>query len=117
MITMFSKTSNMYCIMHHLKDYRYYSLISYLIYGFKMFLRLPECYCSVSGKEIPRNLPPEQVPQMIMISFDDAVNTNIYEEIERFLGSGLKNPNGCDIKTTFFCLPPIQQLQHGSGIK
>ena len=81
---------------------RYYSLISYLIYGFKMFLRLPECYCSVSGKEIPGNLPPEQVPQMIMISFDDAVNTNIYEEIERFLGSGLKNPNGCDIKTTFF---------------
>ena len=39
---------------------------------------------------------------MIMISFDDAVNTNIYEEIEMFLGSGLKNPNGCDIKTTFF---------------
>ena len=56
----------------------------------------------MSGKEIPGNLPPKQVPQMIMISFDDAVNTNIYEEIERFLGSGLKNPNGCDIKTTFF---------------
>ena len=54
-------------------------------YGLKMFLRLPECYCSVSGKEIPGNLPPEQVPQMIMISFDDAVNTNIYEEIELFL--------------------------------
>ena len=81
----------------------------------KCSFRLPECYCSVSGKEIPGNLPPEQVPQMIMISFDDAVNTNIYEEIERFLGSGLKNPNGCDIKATFFCLPPIQQLQHGSG--
>ena len=39
---------------------------------------------------------------MIMITFDDAVNTNNWEEIDRFLSSGLKNPNGCDIKTTFF---------------
>ena len=66
----------------------------------------------MSGKEIPGNLPPEQVPQMIMISFDDAVNTNIYEEIERFLGSGM------DVTSIqLFCLPPMQQLQHGSGIK
>ena len=47
-------------------------------------------------------MPTEQVPQMIMITFDDAVNTNNWEEIDRFLSSGLKNPNGCDIKTTFF---------------
>ena len=33
---------------------------------------------------------------------DDAVNHNNYEEIERFLNSNLKNPNSCDIKTTFF---------------
>ena len=39
---------------------------------------------------------------MIMITFDDAVNTNNYEEIDKFLNSNLKNPNGCDIKTTFF---------------
>ena len=39
---------------------------------------------------------------MIMVSFDDAVNINIYGEIAMFLGGGLKNPNGCDIKITFF---------------
>ena len=64
--------------------------------------RLPECFCSVTGQEIPSDLPPEQVPQMIVITFDDAVNHNNYEEIERFLNSNLKNPNSCDIKTTFF---------------
>ena len=64
--------------------------------------RLPECFCSVTGQEIPGDLPPDQVPQMIVITFDDAVNHNNYEEIERFLNSNLKNPNSCDIKTTFF---------------
>ena len=39
---------------------------------------------------------------MIVLTFDDAVNHNNYEEIERFLNSNLKNPNSCDIKTTFF---------------
>ena len=37
-----------------------------------------------------------------MVSFDDAVNINICGEIAMFLGGGLKNPNGCDIKITFF---------------
>ena len=65
---------------------------------------------------------------MIVISFDDAVNTNNYQVLDRlvpfhieitinnlntwsydnllktcrFLNSNLKNPNGCDIKSTFF---------------
>ena len=39
---------------------------------------------------------------MIVISFDDAVNSNNWDEIDKFLSSGLQNPNGCDIKTTFF---------------
>jgi len=67
-----------------------------------LLCRLPECFCSVSGKHIPGSLLPEQVPQMIVISFDDAVNSNNWEEIDKFLSSGLQNPNGCDIKTTFF---------------
>ena len=67
-----------------------------------VFSRLPECFCSPSGQEIPGGLPPDQVPQMIVISFDDAINNNNYPELERFLSGSLKNPNGCDIKTTFF---------------
>lgn len=39
---------------------------------------------------------------MIVISFDDAINNNNYEELDRFLSGNLKNPNGCDIKATFF---------------
>ena len=39
---------------------------------------------------------------MIIISFDDAINNNNYPELDRFLSGSLKNPNGCEIKTTFF---------------
>ena len=67
-----------------------------------MTSRLPECFCSPTGQEIPGDLPADQVPQMIVITFDDAVNHNNYEEIQRFLNSNLKNPNSCDIKATFF---------------
>merc|ERR1711863_244202 len=43
----------------------------------------------------------ERVPQMVTITFDDAINNNnidLYDEIFR----GRRNPNGCDIKATFF---------------
>jgi len=64
--------------------------------------KLPDCFCSPTGQEIPGGLPQDQVPQMIVISFDDAINNNNYEELDRFLSGNLKNPNGCDIKATFF---------------
>lgn len=43
-----------------------------------------------------------QVPQIVLITFDDAVNDinwHIYEEI---FNSGRKNPNGCPIRGTFY---------------
>merc|ERR1712119_251868 len=64
--------------------------------------RLPECFCSVSGREIPGGLSAEDVPQMIMLSFDDAINNNNMEIFNQLLNGKLKNPNGCDIKATFF---------------
>ena len=39
---------------------------------------------------------------MIVVSFDDAINNNNYPELDRFLSGRPKNPNGCDIKATFF---------------
>ena len=63
---------------------------------------LPDCFCSEDGTTIPGDLPPKDVPQMITITFDDAINNNnigLYKEI--FNGKR-KNPNGCDIKATFF---------------
>lgn len=63
---------------------------------------LPDCFCSEDGTAIPGDLPAKDVPQMITITFDDAINNNnigLYKEI--FNGKR-KNPNGCDIKSTFF---------------
>ena len=40
--------------------------------------KLPDCRCS--GTDIPGNIPTEKVPQMIMLSFDDAVNGQVLEE-------------------------------------
>ena len=37
--------------------------------------KLPDCRCS--GIDIPGNLQREKVPQMIMLSFDDAVNGQV----------------------------------------
>lgn len=63
---------------------------------------LPDCFCSEDGTTIPGDLPAKDVPQMVTITFDDAINNNnigLYKEI--FNGKR-KNPNGCDIKATFF---------------
>lgn len=41
--------------------------------------RLPGCWCSEGGTAIPGNLTAPAVPQMITISFDDAVNADNFE--------------------------------------
>lgn len=42
---------------------------------------LPDCWCSKDGRTIPGNLTVSTVPQMIVVTFDDAVNG---ENIELF---------------------------------
>ncbi|XP_054157517.1 uncharacterized protein LOC128955863 [Oppia nitens] len=62
--------------------------------------RLPDCFCS--GSDIPAGLPVNQVPQIIMMTFDDAVNDinwHIYEDIFQ---PHRTNPNGCPIRATFY---------------
>ncbi|XP_074602749.1 uncharacterized protein LOC141856360 isoform X2 [Brevipalpus obovatus] len=61
---------------------------------------LPNCNCGSS--QIPSGLGREEVPQIVMISFEDAINDlnwNIYEEI---FDNKRKNPNGCSILGTFY---------------
>lgn len=41
--------------------------------------RLPNCWCSKDGTRIPGNLTALAVPQMITITFDDAVNAENFE--------------------------------------
>ncbi|KZS21112.1 Uncharacterized protein APZ42_012228 [Daphnia magna] len=63
---------------------------------------LPDCFCSETGTEVPGKLDSKQVPQMIMVTFDDAINNNNVELYRDMFNGVRKNPNGCDIKATFF---------------
>jgi len=63
---------------------------------------LPECFCSPDGTQVPGNLEITQVPQMITLTFNGAVNVDnigIYQDV--FKEERL-NPNGCQAKGTFF---------------
>jgi hypothetical protein len=61
--------------------------------------KIPDCRCGSS--DIPAGLSSKNIPQIVLITFDDAVNDlnwEIYEEIfeNRF------NPNDCPIRGTFY---------------
>ncbi|KAF5289124.1 hypothetical protein FQA39_LY15226 [Lamprigera yunnana] len=62
---------------------------------------LPECFCSKDGTTIPGDLDRSEVPQMIILTFDGAVNLNNYNQYRRVF-KGNTNPNGCDIKGSFY---------------
>ncbi|XP_044257338.1 uncharacterized protein LOC123006716 isoform X2 [Tribolium madens] len=61
---------------------------------------LPDCSCG--GKEIPGNLPVEEVPQIVLLTFDDAVNDLNKQYYIELFESGRRNPNGCPIAATFY---------------
>ncbi|KAK9890274.1 hypothetical protein WA026_010382 [Henosepilachna vigintioctopunctata] len=61
---------------------------------------LPDCNCG--GKDIPGDIPPEQVPQIVLLTFDDSVNDlnkGLYQDL---FEKGRVNPNGCPISATFY---------------
>lgn len=72
--------------------------------------QLPDCFCSADGTSIPGQLQPNQVPQMVLLSFSGAVNELVFEHYKKILGYSNKfgsgqsrlNPNGCGIRATFF---------------
>lgn len=61
---------------------------------------LPDCFCSEDGTTIPGDVPAKDVPQMITITFDDAINNNNIDLYREMFNGKRKNPNGCDIKAT-----------------
>lgn len=65
--------------------------------------QLPECFCSKDGTLIPGRLEPNQVPQMIVLTFDDAINFENWDlyTSKLFLPQH-KNPNGCPVRGTFY---------------
>lgn len=36
--------------------------------------RLPDCFCSRSGREPPEHIPRDQLPQIVVLTFDDPIN-------------------------------------------
>jgi len=69
--------------------------------------RLPDCFCSEDGTTVPGDLCPEndkcdRVPQMVSVTFDDAINNNNIDLYKEIFNKQRRNPNGCDIKATFF---------------
>nr|XP_023029804.1 uncharacterized protein LOC111517773 [Leptinotarsa decemlineata] len=64
--------------------------------------QLPYCFCSKDGTIVPGNLDPEEIPQMIVLTLDGAVNLNNYDHYRKVFNHKRKNPNGCEIKGTFF---------------
>jgi hypothetical protein len=61
--------------------------------------KIPDCYCG--GNEIPGGYKPDQIPQFVLLTFDDAVN-DLNEAFYEELFGGRFNPNGCPIKSTFY---------------
>ncbi|TKR83136.1 hypothetical protein L596_016773 [Steinernema carpocapsae] len=65
--------------------------------------RLPNCFCSRRGKTAPGNLFPEQIPQFVVLTFDDAVNARTMLDYKKLFSTvKYRNPNGCPVKATFF---------------
>uniref|UniRef100_A0A5S6QXX1 EB domain-containing protein n=1 Tax=Trichuris muris TaxID=70415 RepID=A0A5S6QXX1_TRIMR len=77
---------------------------------------LPDCYCSRSGFDIPGHLPVEDVPQIVMLTFDDPVNEVTIDVYRSLLDGQYKNPNGCPIKATFFISHEYNNYQHSQWL-
>ncbi|KRT82489.1 Carbohydrate-binding protein [Oryctes borbonicus] len=63
---------------------------------------LPDCFCSADGTRIPGQLEPANVPQMITLTFNGAVNVDNIDLYEDVFNGQRANPNGCQIRGTFF---------------
>jgi len=63
---------------------------------------LPDCFCSPDGTQIPGNLEITQVPMMITLTFNGAVNVDNIDIYQDIFKEERLNPNGCQAKGTFF---------------
>lgn len=63
---------------------------------------LPKCRCISAS--IPANLPASNVPQIVMVTFDDYINSENYNYYAQLYPQSdpITNPNGCTARATFF---------------
>lgn len=62
--------------------------------------KLPDCWCG--GAEIPGGIPVGETPQVIMLTFDDAVTNQNYHLYTSIFNENRRNPNNCPIRGTFY---------------
>jgi hypothetical protein len=62
--------------------------------------KLPLCKCS--DTQTPGNLELNDVPMMIMLTFNGIVNNNHADYLKAILNPVFKNPNGCPVQATFY---------------
>lgn len=63
--------------------------------------QLPDCFCSSSGTVIPGGLTPQETPQMVIITLDDAIVTRLMPVYRQLFDGRFKNPDG---KRAILCL-------------
>jgi len=56
---------------------------------------LPDCFCSADGTKVPGEIELTQVPQMITLSFNGAMNIDNLPIYQQIFSEDLLNPNGC----------------------
>ena len=61
---------------------------------------LPDCNCG--SPRTPAGLPTKDIPQIVLLTFDDAVNDLNWEIYQEIFDTGRKNPNGCPLLATFY---------------
>jgi hypothetical protein len=59
----------------------------------------PNCRCA--STTLDEKIPIDKTPQLVMLTFDDAVTALNYEYIQQALG-GMTNPDGCPVAATFY---------------
>ncbi|XP_014609086.1 PREDICTED: uncharacterized protein LOC106789421 [Polistes canadensis] len=64
--------------------------------------QLPDCWCSKDGTRVPGNLSTSVIPQMITITFSDAINAENFDLFAKIFSNDKRNPNGCSIRGTFY---------------
>lgn len=62
--------------------------------------KVPDCRCG--GTDIPGEFSPEEIPQIVLLTFDDAVNDLNHDLYNELFNTGRANPNGCPILGTFY---------------
>ncbi|XP_060521202.1 chitin deacetylase 1 [Cylas formicarius] len=68
--------------------------------------QLPKCFCSVNGNVVPGGLAASAVPQIVLLTFEDAVDEDNFEFYSYLFSQNYTNPNGCPISATFFVSHP-----------